>query len=155
MGTKDYMMELPIDEDHLMEELKDQHLRFARWGSIYARACKDTRQGKILLAKLEAELRDQVRKQLIEEGTRPTEGLLNEKLNLDPGYLKKKIEVARLEHEEEESKNARDAMRMRKDILLEMCRYLGQEVLNTYERMARKLDGRKAKLPYPDRQIAK
>lgn len=142
-----YFDELPIDEDHLMEELKDQHMRFARWGSIYARACKDTRQGKILLAELEAELRDRVRKQLIEEGTRPTEGLLNERLNLDPEYKKMRLRVARLEHEEEESKNARDAMRMRKDILLEMCRYLGQEISNTYEKMARRLDGRKAKPP--------
>ena len=135
--------ELIINEDDLSTELKQQHLKFAVAGSKYATASKRTREGKILLAELEAQLRDKIRGQLIAEGQRPTEGILNERLLLEPAYKELRRKVSKLEYEEEEAKHDRDALRMRKDLLLQLCIFLGQEVSNTYERMAKQIEHRR------------
>jgi hypothetical protein len=138
-----YFDDLPINIDSLIEELEGQHVLFARHGSNYAHRAKKTREAKILLDQLEAELRDSIRKELIEAGDRPTEGLLNERLNLNPKYRKMKGYVAQCQYEEDEADNAKRSMYMRKEVLLELCKFLGQEVSNTYERLAKKLDGRR------------
>lgn len=138
-----YFDDLPINQDNLIEELQRQHVLFATHGSNYAHAAKKTREAKILLDQLEAEFRDKLRKELIEKSERPTEGLLNERLNLEPKYRTMKLRVAQCEFEEHEAKNARDSMYMRKEVLLELCKFLGQEISNEYERLAKKLDGRR------------
>lgn len=135
-----YLEDLPINEDSLIEELKEQHIKFAQWGNAFSVAQKRTRELKIQLEKLEAELRYQVRLQLIKEGTRPSEGILNEYLNRNPKYIQAKRLVATAEFEEEEAKNARNSMYMRKEILLELCKLLGQETSNTYDRLAKQLE---------------
>jgi len=138
-----YFDELPINESNLMGELQDQHMRFAKWGSEYATAAKRTREAKINLDHSEAELRDMLRGQIEGAGQRATEGLLNERLNLNDDYRSMKAKVAKLEHHEMEMKNARDAFYMRKEVILELCKFMGHEMSNTYEAMAKKLDGRR------------
>ena len=132
--------ELRINEDNLPVELQEQHLKYSMAGNRHAMAAKRTRESKILLNELEAQLRDKIRAQLIEEGIRPTEGLLGERVQLEPEYKKLRRQVTALEYEEESAKAFRDAVRMRHDLLLQLCYFYGQEATNTYETMAKKLE---------------
>jgi hypothetical protein len=141
--------QLEINPTEVMNELLEQPARFFYWGSLWARASRKKRGTKLALKEKEAKLTADFRINLAETDptTRVTENMIKTYLGNHPDMTTLETTVIKDEFIEEELAVAKDAMKQRHQVLLEISRMQNEEKFygNEYRNMRNELETREIK----------
>ncbi len=141
--------QLEINPTEVLNELLEQPARYFYWGSLWARASRKKRVTKLSLKEAEASLTATFRIKLAEEepNVRVTENMIKTFLGNHPNMTALETALIKDEFIEEELSVAKDAMKQRHQVLLEIARMQNEEKFygNEYRNMRNELEVREIK----------
>lgn len=138
--------ELEINQGDLIRELTNQPAKFYYWGALWAAASRAKRNQRLMKQEVEARLTKEFRELMAE--TKPTErvteNMIKMYLNGHPEMIDSEKELVRREYTEDLLAMAKDAMKERHQILLEISRRNLEEQFygDEYKAMREELEAR-------------
>lgn len=141
--------DLEINDEKIVEELKNQPGLFFYYATMSARASRARRKAKLKAKESEAALVKDFRQRMNQEqpGVRVTERMIDEYLSAHPDYIAMNTRLIDLEYTEDMLTLARDAFKERHQALMEISRAISDERIygNEIEHMRNQFEKREVK----------
>lgn len=123
-----YIDDLRIDEARINDALKEQPIRFAFWGQMYALQKAISEKLKNQLERYEGHLEISIRAQKAQQGEKVTESVVRSLINVDPERERLQNSIIRASAKLSKLQGIRDSFAQRKDMLMSLSANLRGEM---------------------------